>query len=143
MTTKLNTEFIERCLKALDQAFRMLHNVDQSSIEYDLYRAAVIKEFELVLEQSGKLLRKLLKPYFHSSREVDRLTFKDVFRYASKHTFLNEEQTERWMHYRDNRYTTAHDYGFEFANKTLEIIPQFIEDAKALVEIIRSQHVDS
>ncbi len=56
---------------------------------------------------------------------------------------LNEEQTERWMHYRDNRNTTAHDYGFEFANKTLEIIPQFIEDATALVEIIRSQHVDS
>lgn len=143
MSTKLNTEFIERCLRALEQAFKLLNNVDQASIEYDLYLAAVIKEFELVLEQSGKLLRKLLKPYFHSSAEVDRLTFKDVFRYASKHTLLNEEQTERWLQYRDNRNSTAHDYGFEFANKTLEIIPQFIKDANALVEIIRSQYVDT
>ena len=36
-------------------------------ITYDIYRAAYVKEFELVLEQSGKLLRMRLRDYFTSN----------------------------------------------------------------------------
>ena len=37
------------------------------------YRAACVKEFELILEQSGKLLRKRLAAFFASNRQADRL----------------------------------------------------------------------
>ena len=37
---------------------------------YDIYRAACVKEFELVLEQSGKLLRKRLAAWFASNRQA-------------------------------------------------------------------------
>ena len=52
---------------------------------YDIYRAASVKEFELVLEQSGKLLRKRLAAWFASNRQADRLPFKDLFRHAARH----------------------------------------------------------
>ncbi len=44
-----------------------------------MYRSACIKEFEIILEQAGKLMRKVLKPYFHSAKAVDKLIFKDNF----------------------------------------------------------------
>ena len=40
---------------------------------YGRVRAACVKHFELVLEQSGKLLRKRLADYFASNRQADRL----------------------------------------------------------------------
>ena len=43
---------------------------------------------------------------------------------------------ERWLRYRDNRNDTAHDYGEGFAETTLKLLPGFIVDARALVEIV-------
>ncbi|MBN2825226.1 MAG: nucleotidyltransferase substrate binding protein [Campylobacterales bacterium] len=137
----LDTTYLLRCSEALERAYKMLQTYNEEDIEYDIYRSAVIKEFEIILEQSGKLLKKLPKPYFHSSKAVDRLIFKDIFREAGKHSFLDVEEVERWLHYRDNRNDTSHDYGVDLANKTLILIPQFILDTKKLVETIN--HYDT
>ena len=79
---KLDVEHFERCINTIEKAYELLKQTDKSEIYFDLYRSACVKEFELILEQSGKLLRKILKPYFDSTLAVDRLTFKDVFRNA-------------------------------------------------------------
>ncbi|MDQ6990278.1 MAG: nucleotidyltransferase substrate binding protein [Mariprofundaceae bacterium] len=135
----IDTAFLERCIQTLDKAFHLLQKVDAESLEYDLYRSATIKEFEIILEQSGSLLRKRLKPYFHSSKAVARLNFKDVFRYAGHHDLLSLETVERWLVYRDNRNSTAHDYGLGLAEKTLPLMPQFIVDADDLVQAINKK----
>ena len=103
---------------------------------YDVYRAACVKEFELVLEQSGKLLRKRMAAFFASNRQADRLAFKDLYRHAAKHGLIDLETVERWLQYRDNRNDTAHDYGENFAEATLKLLPAFIADAKALVDML-------
>ncbi len=133
---KLNTEHLDRCIQTLEGAVTRLTAEDEGSIEYDIFRNATIKGFELTLEMSGKLLKKALKPYFASPKAVDQLVFKDIFRNASKHGLLSLEEVERWMTYRDNRNTTAHDYGKEFVEKTLKLLPQFIADAKRLKQAI-------
>ena len=92
----------------------------------------------MILEQSCKLLRKILKPYFASSKEADKLNFKDIFRNATLRSLIDVETSERWLVYRDNRNSTANDYGESFANETLVLLPQFIIDAKNLVEVIKS-----
>lgn len=107
-------------------------SVDPESLDHDLYRSACIKEFEIILEQSGKLLKKALKPYFHSSKAVDQLIFKDIFRNAVLREIISPEACERWFVYRDNRNSTAHDYGIHFAEETMSILPQFIIDASDL-----------
>lgn len=128
----LQTAHLDRCLRTLDAALQQLRRATPDSLEYDIYRNAVIKGFELSLETSGKLLRKALKTYFPAPGAVDDLTFKDVLRHAAKHRLLTPEAVERWFSYRDNRNLTAHDYGQALAEDTLAVLPAFIADARAL-----------
>ena len=132
----LNMEFLIRCVNTLDSAFTQLRSRGQDDELYDIFRAASVKEFEIVLEQSGSLLKRRLRPYFASNRQADRLTFKDVFRHAALHGLIGVEASERWMAYPDNRNDTAHDYGEGFAETTIGLLEQFIPDARELARII-------
>ena len=133
----IDTTFLRRCIASLEWAVEGIerHEVDDD-VMYDIYRAACVKEFELVLEQSGKLLRKRLAAWFASNRQADRLHFKDLFRHAVRHDLIAPDAVERWLRYRDNRNHTAHDYGEDFAEATLKLLPAFISDAKALADVI-------
>jgi nucleotidyltransferase substrate binding protein (TIGR01987 family) len=128
----LNVEHLRRTADTLEQAILRLAEVDSGDLLYDLYRNAAIKSFELSLETTGKLLRKALKLYGGSPREVDKLVFNDVLRHAGKHGLLDIAGVERWINYRANRNTTAHDYGEGFANETLKILPDFLKDVRDL-----------
>ena len=133
----IDTTYLKRCIRTLEQALDRLRDQDAGDdVLHDIYRAACVKEFELVLEQSGKLLKKRLRPWFASNRQADRLVFKDVFRHAAKHCLLPADACERWLEYRDNRNDTAHDYGEGFAEATLKLLPAFIADAKRLAAVI-------
>lgn len=136
----IDTEYYERCIRTLENAYSLLIKSNPDSIEYEMYRSACIKEFEIILEQSGKLLRKILKPFFHSSKEVDKLVFKELFRFAVHHSLISDETCERWLEYRDNRNNTAHDYGVNFAEDTLVLLPSFIKDADDFAQIIKQQN---
>ena len=104
----IDTTFLRRCIATLELALEHLEVAAVEDIIYDLHRAACVKEFELVLEQSGKLLRARLAPYFASNRQADRLAFKDLFRHAAKHGLIDADAAERWLRYRDNRNQRAH-----------------------------------
>jgi len=138
----IDTTYLERCISALDKAHKLLLETKIDTIDYDIFRSACVKEFEIILEQTGKLLRKALKPYFHSPKEVDKMVFKDVFRNAVLRDLITDQQGERWLQYRDNRNNTAHDYGVNFANETLVFLPQFIEDATDLAKILKNKPLD-
>jgi hypothetical protein len=47
---------------------------------------------------------------------------------------LSLAEVERWFSYRDNRNSTAHDYGEAFVQQTLCLLPNFIHDAQTLAE---------
>ena len=134
---KIDTTFLRRCIASLERAVAGIEQHDKDDeLMRDIYRAACVKEFELVLEQSGKLLRKRLAAWFASNREADRPHFKDLFRHAARHGLIDSGAAERWLLYRDNRNSTAHDYGEDFADATLKLLPDFIGDAKALADRI-------
>lgn len=134
--SEINTEYLQKCILTLEKSYEMLMKAEENSIDYELYRNSLVKGFEMALEQSGKLLKKALNPYFSSKRAVDMLTFKDIFRQAHKHLLISEEETERWLKYRDNRNNTAHDYGQAFAEETLSLIKDFLIDVKNLKKVI-------
>ncbi|MDE0040131.1 MAG: nucleotidyltransferase substrate binding protein [Gammaproteobacteria bacterium] len=133
----IDTTFLRRCIASLERALQETGELEDSEdVLYDIYRAACVKEFELVLEQSGKLLRKRLAAYFATNRQADRLNFKELFRHAAKRCLMDCDAVERWLRYRDNRNDTAHDYGENFAEATLKLLPAFVEDAKALASMV-------
>ena len=134
----INVEYLEKCIETLEKAYKLLLTVQEGSIDYEMYRNSLVKGFEMTLEQSGKLLRKKLTPYFATKKAVDQLNFKDLFRYALKHSLLKEDEVERWFIYRDNRNSTAHDYGKSFAEETLSLIEDFIKDAYRIKDVIKN-----
>lgn len=137
--SQLNTDYFARCIATLKLANDNLHQHVKDSTMYDIFRAASVKEFEIILEQTGKLLKKIIKPYLASSKQADQLPFKEIFRLAAKHGLISLEESERWLIYRDNRNDTAHDYGEGFANETLKLLPQFIQDAEKINQLIQQQ----
>ena len=137
--SEIDTSYLTRCISTLEQALVGLRDQVPDDILYDIYRAACVKEFELVLEQSGKLLKKRLRPWFASNRQADRLAFKDVFRHAAKHGLIPADACERWLEYRDNRNDTAHDYGHGFAEATPKLLPRFVDDARQLAAVVEGE----
>ncbi len=88
----LNVDHLLRTAAKLEQAVLAVQRTpDSDEVLYDLYRNAAIKSFELSLETAGKLLRKALKAFGSSPRNVDNLVFNDVLRHAGKHGLLDQE----------------------------------------------------
>ena len=133
---KLNTDFMERCIRTLEAALDRIQAVEADDVAYDIFRAACVKEFEIIQEQCGILLKKRLRPFMASNRQADQLAFKPVFRHAARYGLVSVEECERWLEYRDHRNNTAHLYGDAFAEATLKLLPRFVVDARHLAAII-------
>lgn len=135
----LNVEHLLRTAATLEQALLAIEKHDsQDDILFDLYRNAAIKSFELSLETAGKLLRKALKAFGGSPRTVDAMVYNDVLRHAGKHDLLDIDAVERWLAYRANRNTSAHDYGEGFANATLKLLSRYLQDVRLLAPKIQA-----
>jgi len=137
---KLNFDHLQRCSLTLERSLQSMGTTQPGSVDYEVFRNAVIKSFELTLETAGKLLRKVIKDYVGSPKTVDALVFKDVLRHAALHGLLSAAELERWLIYRDSRNDTAHNYGEQFADTTLALITDFQRDALALYETLRQKH---
>jgi len=74
----LNTDHYTRCIKTLETSLALLNGADPESIDFEIFRNAVVKGFELTLETAGKLLRKALKAYTGRPREVLTKMFCDM-----------------------------------------------------------------
>lgn len=135
----LSTKHLARCIQTLESSLLHLNQVPLDSLDYEIFRNAVVKGFELTLETTGKLLRKAIKAYTGNPRAVDELTYKDVLRHAAKHGLLDVAAVERWFAYRDNRNNTAHDYGEGFAEETLGLMPDFIADVRTVETALRQK----
>ncbi|MEY5009962.1 MAG: hypothetical protein RLZZ253_1101 [Verrucomicrobiota bacterium] len=136
----IHFDHLQRCCLTLERSLQILKACEPGSIDYEVARNAVVKSFELTLETIGKLLRKILKEYTGTPKKVDELIYKDVLRHSALHGLLSPEELERWFAYRDNRNSTAHDYGVEFAEHTLGLIEVFQKDAQRLTDTLIAKH---
>jgi nucleotidyltransferase substrate binding protein (TIGR01987 family) len=141
----LKTEHLSRSIETLETSLAWLRKAPAGSVDYEIFRNATVKGFELTLETAGKLLRKAIKSYVGNPRAVDELTYKDVLRHAAKHGLLDTATVERWFVYRANRNNTAHDYGEGFAEETLALLPDFINDARRIETTLHEKfgHADN
>ncbi len=117
-----------------------LEQSEPDSDDYEVYRNAVIKGFELTLETSGKLLRKILRDYVANPQTVNDLVFEDLFRMGAQCNSLTLQDVERWFAYRDSRNNIAHDYGVKFAETALKLIKEFLVDARKLHHTLNERH---
>ncbi|HEX8328461.1 MAG TPA: nucleotidyltransferase substrate binding protein [Hymenobacter sp.] len=135
----LDTTALERCLATLERAHGRLVVTSPADDDHDLFRAACVKEFELILEIVVKLLRKVLREYVTSTSELNNLPFKHILRLAAQHGLLSLDEVDRWLLHRDNRNTSAHEYGMQFAEQIINTLPLFIADTHAVLTTLRKQ----
>ena len=138
----IDTAYLRRCIDTLESMCDALNRSSPEETVYDMYSNVCIEKFELVLEQSGKLLKKRLRPWFASNRQADRLTFRNTFRYAAKHGLIPADTCERWLEYRDNRNHTENNSGQAFAESTLRLLPALVKDARALATVVEELNDD-
>ena len=78
-TADIDTSGFRRCIGTLETAFEQFRREEQDETLRRVFNAACDRQFELVLNIGGSLLRRRLGDLFTSSREADRLTFRDAF----------------------------------------------------------------
>lgn len=132
----LNVEHLRRCIETLESSLHFYTQAAANSIDQEVFRNAIIKGYELTQETSFKLLKKSLKAYGHTTRQLESTPVKELLRLAAAHGLMTLEEVERWFAYRDNRNNTAHDYGEAFAHTTLELIGKFLEDVRNLSSML-------
>ena len=136
-TMSIDTTFFKECLDRLEVYCQLLDRDREDETAHRLGREMCIERFEVALEQSGKLLRKTLRPWFASNRAADRLTFRDTFRHAAKRGLIDIEAAERWLSYRDSLNGGGEPDGADPAIvAAVERLPAFVADARALAAVI-------
>ena len=140
---RIDTTFFNQCLDRLESYRQLLDSDDEDESAPRLAREMCVERLEVAPEQSGKLLRKALRPWFASNRAVDRLTFRDLFRHAAKHGLIEVDAAERWLVYRDSlNGATAPDGDDPAVTKMVEQLPTFVADARALASVIDEAPAD-
>ncbi len=66
----IDTQFLRHHSDVLEYALGKLNLTDPDEVSHDMYGAACLKEFEIVLQQSGSLLRKILGGYLADNRRL-------------------------------------------------------------------------
>ena len=100
-----------------------------------MYSGACLNEFRVVIELTATLLRRRIRPYFATVRQVNDLTFGQVFLEATRLHLISLDECHRWLNYRDHHDAIAHRYG-EFAEEALTVLPPLIEDARRIAVVI-------
>ena len=135
----INTDNLTRSVNTLELALEGLRGQEPGELMYGVYRGACMNEFQVVIELTASLLRRRLRPYFATVRQVSDLTFGQVFREAARLHLISLDECRRWLNYRDYRNTIAHRYGREFAEQALTVLPALIEDARRIAEVIGAE----
>ena len=128
----INAEFYNRCITSLEKSYAAMREVSPSDKDqYGASRSACVKEFEITLEQSKKLLVECLKKISAGSISA-KITFNGAIERAVQHNLISQEEADRWLEYRESRNNTAHEYGAEYAEAILHLLPDFMRDVKVL-----------
>jgi nucleotidyltransferase substrate binding protein (TIGR01987 family) len=122
-------------LTPLTKAFEAFSGVLSRSGElekdfYDVYRSAVIQNFEFSFELCWKFMRRWLE--IEDLSEVDRtLTKKDLFRLAHKSGLV--DNAEKWFEYLSARNRTSHVYDEDIADEVFMLAKDFYPDFKKFI----------
>ena len=137
MTLRLDT--LERAVVALEGALATTSDETVmgtlSEIGQNTMRSGVIQHFEFTYEICRVLIERWLVTNF--SRDVLGVSRKDLYRIAGERDLI--DGVERWFKYHLERNRTSHRYDEELLQMIDDTIPEFVEDAKSLLNTLRPQ----
>lgn len=124
---------LERSIKASSHANELLLDADI----LEGLKAGVVQNFEIVYEQSWKMMRRWLVS--NIGREyVDGISRKELFRLALQNRLIDD--FEAWLDFHRSRNETSHIYNQTIANEVFEKAANFLAYAKTLYGVIESKN---
>ena len=123
--------------KAVERLSEGLEELEQYP-ELSSIRDGVIQRFEFTYELAHKALRRYLSMAAASPKVIDEMVFSDLIRTGNeKGLLLNDWPV--WKGYRQSRNDTSHTYDEEKAQKVMDKIPAFLEEARYLMEQLKKR----
>ena len=139
MSVSLNQ--FEKANAALQRAIavydRVLLGSDTDLIEAT--RSGVIQNFEVVYEQSWKVLRRWMMHYL-SVQESEIMQRRQLYRLAAKHGLLND--VEAWWDFHEARNMTSHTYSPPIALEVTAKARLFDAACAQLISQLKAQSID-
>lgn len=101
-------------------------------------RDGLIQRFEFTYELSHKMLKRYLEQTSPNPAEFDGMSFQDLIRTGNEKGLLLGNWTD-WRRYREMSSRTSHTYDENTAIQVVSGIPQFLEEAKYLVQSLQKR----
>ena len=104
-------------------------------------RNSVIQCFEFTYELSWKMLKRYLEATEPSPADLDLGTFQSLIRLGNERGLLRADWRV-WKTYRQARTDSSHTYDAKKAEAVFAIAPEFLTDAKALLQTLVQRSAD-
>ena len=130
----LYLDSLAKSIEALERVIKTANRLDASDEDLqEAVRAGVIQNFEVVYEQSWKMMERWLEENV-GTVYVNVRTRRELFRRAAQSLIITD--VDRWMEYHEARNRTSHTYDEDTAQSVFEEATEFVHDAKRLLKIL-------
>jgi nucleotidyltransferase substrate binding protein (TIGR01987 family) len=134
---EFKTDLLRRAIAQLEEAVSLAsEELRLPDSRYRLHlRAGAIQAFEYTYELCEKMLRRSLRLSESGEEPVGELTFSELFRLGYRRGLVKGE-LRKWLDFRGSRNRTSHTYREEDAQAVFEAIPEFLEEARFLLDAL-------
>lgn len=137
---KLDLSSLEKALASLDKGLTRAAGAPED----EEVRDACIQRFEYTFELAWKLLKRRLEMDLPNSGEVDRMSYRALFRTAAEQGLIEADAVTAWFIYRDKRNLSSHTYNAETAREVHAHLPRFAAHAHVLLDRLAARgHEDA
>lgn len=110
----------------------------QQDIRDTQIRDGLIQRFEFTYEISHKMLKRFLEATSANPEQFDEMSFQDLVRSGNEQGLLRGTWLD-WKRYRDMRSKTSHTYDEPVALAVVAGIPEFLAEARHLLDQIKAR----
>ena len=135
-STKLDLSSLHKALGRLDEGYqRYLLDVRDLQI-----RDGLIQRYEFTYEISHKMLKRHLEMTSPNPEIFDAMPFADLIRTGKELSILKSDWSA-WKLFREMRAKTSHTYDEDIAQTVVQVIPDFIHEARYLAQQLELRQI--
>ncbi len=135
-SNKLDLSTLHKALGRLDEGYqRYLLDVRDLQI-----RDGLIQRYEFTYEISHKMLKRHLEMTSPNPEIFDTMPFADLIRTGNELSILKSDWSA-WKLFREMRAKTSHTYDEDIAQTVVQVIPDFIHEARYLAQQLELRQI--
>ena len=135
-SNKLDLRTLHKALGRLDEGYqRYLLDVRDLQI-----RDGLIQRYEFTYEISHKMLKRHLEMTSPNPDIFDAMPFADLIRTGNELSILKSDWSA-WKLFREMRAKTSHTYDEDIAQTVVQVIPDFIHEARYLAQQLELRQI--